>query len=158
METKLAPLVKEYNRDLKWFTQQIGSFVLVVSENYTGPVKVEDHEQARQFYLNQEEGYTFNNLADWIKQAANYPASDYCEPELNKKYLFNFYINGKLEESKLVEYAGLTDNLKWYIFTYVNGTDNAGNTCHLLKVGHFPKYQSLNKFQETVLEQYISVA
>ncbi|MCW3108463.1 MAG: hypothetical protein JWQ09_2969 [Segetibacter sp.] len=182
METNLAPLAmpckkithdgypnlpeneleKVPIKDLKWFVNQIGSFVFVASHSYKGIVQIDDHGQARQFYNNQYEGYSFLTLADRIKQSVGQVHFNqelgYLEPELEKIYLLTIYINGKLQESHPVVYSGFTHNLKWYIFNFINGTDNAGNSCRLLKVGYFPTYQNSFNPEAVVFEQYFLIS
>lgn len=178
METNLAPLAMPCKKvsqcyatlpendpdkipikDIKWFVNQIGSFVCVASHTCTVIVKIDDHDQARQLYNNQYEGYSFLTLADRIKQSVGQVHFNQelgsQEPELENIYLLAIYVNGKLQESHPVIYSGFSHNLKWYIFNFINGTDNAGNSCRLLKVGYFPTYQNASNPDVVTFEQYI---
>lgn len=178
METKLTPLAmpckngypNSIHRDwentpikkLEWFINQIGSMVFASLSSYQGPIEVHDQDQAKQLYNNQFEGYTFLSLEDKMKQALaemrHDPLEGHQEPEIGKVYLLAIYVNRKLQESTAVVYTGLSHNLKWYIFNFVNGSDSAGNSCHLLKVGYFPGYQNSTNKEAVILEQYLLIS
>jgi hypothetical protein len=144
-------------RELQWFTNQISCLVFVTSPSYNGLVEIHDHVQAKQLYNNQADGYKFLSLTEKSHQILSDDSanqSGYEEPEIDKVYLLRLYDNYKLQESRIVQYAGLSDNKKWYIFNYVNGPNSDGNSCHLLKVGYFPRYQDSSNPQAVKIEHY----
>jgi hypothetical protein len=163
METNLAPgallckfsnghhLASQQLKDLEWFIQRIGNTIRAASSSYSGPIYIHDHGQAKQLFKSQEEGYTFFS----VLEPASHSLSSFQDPEPNKLYRFDYYINGILKDSNTVQYAGLTSNKKFQIFKFINGPNKAGHSCHLLRVGYFPVYQNASNPTSVIFEQYI---
>lgn len=155
---KKEDLEQILTRDLKWFVNQISSIVFVASRSYGSLVEITDCSLAKQLFNNQSEGYKFLSLTERLQQVIGEVFHDQelppREPEMDKVYLLSIYQNDHLQESRVVQYAGLTDNRKWYIFNYVSGKSNADDRCWLLKVGYFPRYQSSSNAEDVTLELF----
>ena len=104
--------------------------------------------------------YSTGNIENLIRQVKAYPEAleaavkfnigtapvkelpGTSEPELNKSYLLNFYIDNLLHSSFIVRYLGMNENYKWYVFQYVQGNAIDGQERHLLNAAEatFPTY------------------
>jgi hypothetical protein len=149
-------------KEIKWFIDRIGDIIFSASAtDYNGSVKIYDQSHAKELCNSQDVGYRFLSLTERVKYSLGAAYKDqslgFQEPELNKLYRFDFYVNGILKESKEVQYSGLSDNKQYHIFTYTTGMDKAGNHCHLLKVGYFPTYHNRSKGEEVNFEKYTPI-
>ncbi len=146
-------------REIKWFIDRIGDHVFSASPSgYNGIVKIGDQSDAKDLYNSQNEGYRFLSLIERSRQALGVvyynQAAGFQEPQLDKGYRVDFYINGVLQESNEAQYIGLTDNLKWYVFDYTNCNKDK----HLLPVGNFPHYLQTIRPEVKRFEKYSSLS
>jgi hypothetical protein len=144
-------------KELEWFLRFFKQCIYVHSPIVSGIFEVSSKDFAHKLFETQQHGLKFVSLTERIRQAL--PSIDQLhnapEPVVNSCYNFDFYINGILEESRLVRFIGLTKNFKFYKFRYEVKEDNQKAINHLLNVGHFPGFVKRISPDVIIYEQYL---